>query len=250
MSYERSMRVNRSLLLICLILVPFLGYEACFRSWCLYRHWRVRAAGGSVRVRWGVESGSRPAIFDEPATAGCWIWLDGTAVNDANISMLGCYDDLLVLDLSQTKVTLRGIASLPNMHVHRLVLRGDSLGDAGEHFLENFSGIGRLDLVETGVTDRIGPIFRSLVRLATWTFRGLTCRTALSHTSSGRGTLSSVILARTRVTQGGVDKLRSARPDLAVYFEPGAWPRGSGSSTAGARPGVGPELPIKNREIH
>ena len=136
------MRLNRPLLLISVVLLPIVAYEACFRSWCLYRHWRVRAAGGAVRVHWGLEAGSRPAIFDNPATAGCYVFLNGANVDDRNLAVVDCYDCLNLLDLSNTKISSSGLASLPNMRVFKLRLQRDCLGDATSIFSKTSATLG------------------------------------------------------------------------------------------------------------
>ena len=115
------MRINRSAVVIGIALLPFV---IC-RAWWFCRHSAVRLAGGSVRVRWAAESGSRPAIFDNPGAGGFYVFLNAANVNDANIAMLDCYYGFIVLDLSNTNVTSAGLDSLPNLRSrHVEIARG------------------------------------------------------------------------------------------------------------------------------
>jgi hypothetical protein len=194
--------------LIAVVVLPLVVYEAAFRSWCIYRHSLLWAAGGAFYVRRGVEGDRRLAVLDDPATPG-WIFLGGADVDGGNIAILDCYRGLRVLDLSGTKVTPSALESLHGVSVDTLRLRGVRLGDTAGGFLENFPSVRGLDLSNTGATDRIGP---SIARL-----RNLTFELDLSGTDVSDGIipyvetlpgLPRVNLSGTRVTQSGVDRLR------------------------------------------
>ena len=131
------MRISRSAILITVAILPIFAYGTCFRSWCLYRHSKIRAAGGLVQICSGNEGETRPATFDDPAAGSYSVFLGHGNVNDANIAMLDCYHTFFILDLSNTNVTQAGLDSLPNLRAYVLRLRGVRLGDTDGRFLKD-----------------------------------------------------------------------------------------------------------------
>ncbi len=219
----------RLFLIDCLWLValasPFLVYEAGLRSWCFYRHARIRAAGGSVRVlRRDVGilfPNGGEVLFRDPRVGGFSVYLGRANVNDANIAMLDCYPGFYTLDLSYTKVTSAGLDSLPNLRAYTLRLRGVRLGDTKGRFLEeplDRPMLAELDLAYTGVTDRIGPNIARLSGLDTLDLSGTDVTDAIIPYIEKLPGLRFVTLSRTKVTPSGVGALRRAKRSLVICY--------------------------------
>ena len=117
------MKLSRLFVVVGAIAILLAVSAVCFRPCRFFcQHMRIRTAGGSVDVRSSVPNGRRAAIFDNPATSGCWVHLNGADVDDGNVAMLDCYDGLHLLDLSNTKVTVAGLKSLPSMRMYQALV--------------------------------------------------------------------------------------------------------------------------------
>ena len=203
--------------------VVALAVWVCWNSphWCrsLWRHTRLRMAGGTVLVRYGVEGHMRPAFFDDPAEVRA-IWLNSPAFDDQNISLLKGYKRLWRLDLSQTKITSAAIKELDCRNLSWLQLRGTNVDSEGIRWLaERCPHIHDLDLGGTRVTDDGVRWLCGLANL--WEVclddTGVSDRALRELEKAPRGL--TVVLTGTKVTRGGIEALARARPDIRCFWD-------------------------------
>ncbi len=179
---------------------------------------RLRMAGGTVLVRYGVEGHMRPAFFDDPAEVRA-IWLNSPAFDDQNISLLKGYKRLWRLDLSQTKITSAAIKELDCRNLSWLQLRGTNVDSEGIRWLaERCPHIHDLDLGGTRVTDDGVRWLCGLANL--WEVclddTGVSDRALRELEKAPRGL--TVVLTGTKVTRGGIEALARARSRHSLFL--------------------------------
>lgn len=184
-----------------------------------WRHTKIRMAGGSLLVPCGVEGDMRPAFFDDPGKVRA-IWLNGSAFDDHDMYMLGGYTALKRLNLSQTQVSSAGIRELDCPVLTWLQLRATNVDDEGIKLLaEKFRYLNDLDLCGTHITDDAVPALCRLPHLEQVNLdnTGVSDRGLKELATAPQGLM--VFLRYTKVTQGGIDSLRRARPDIRCYWK-------------------------------
>jgi hypothetical protein len=172
----------------------------------------VRAAVAAVerlggKVEFDDAAPGRPAVKVD---------LHGTAVTDADLTLLGSFPDLRKLDLRLTTIGDAGLVHAQGLrHLQLVNLFRTNTTDAGLRYLAQNKDLDTLLIGGTRVTDDGLAVVAGFARLKKISlFETAVTDAGMKHLL-GLSSLENLLVAKSKVTEGGMAQIRRALPKVS-----------------------------------